>query len=185
VRGLATGALSLVAGCGLLSGLDTLTIDDGGQDADAGTADVIGTDTTLADAPPNDMCARDAGNPKCFSAIACTSMETCCVTATTASCIGAVGCQGDTLACTDPSGCTVSGTDCCLETYALETSSCPWVIINPQGGDTPKTVCGQCDGTEAGGPLRVCNQDADCPMGLHCHTVVLGIKSDTRFGVCN
>ena len=167
---------SVLLGCGLISGLDSLEVDGGTDSGDAG-GDGGG------DGQSGVVCGRNTSNPKCFGTT-CTATQTCCVTAQSKTCEPMGLClSGAPLMCTDPVGCDAGV--CCLEGFTLNTMACPWVV---GAGATTKgiaTLCGSC-GADApdSSVLRVCNSDEDCDSMTHCHAVQLAINSDAKFGVC-
>ena len=180
----------LPCACGILSGLDTLTVADGGPDA---SSDAPAGSDAVSDAPSdggapeasnNTSCGRDAGNPHCFGSI-CMPTETCCVTPTAKTCIAQTGptCAGDTMFCADPLGCD-GGKKCCLQNASLDMTVCPW-LVSPTTSVNVSSTCGMC-GALTNGTVRICNSDSDCggTGGLTCHSVTLGINTDVHFGVC-
>jgi hypothetical protein len=184
-----TVGVCLVGGCGLVSGLDNLTVDAGDASTAADSAhdttvDVTDAGDAMVDAGMDaevgpDGCSRNGNNPDCFGKT-CAQSEQCCITPGDASCVSGNGsCSGALLACTDVAVC--DGGKCCLENYAVSTSTCPYQLT-PSGGML-KSVCGSCGGPDSG-VVRICNDDGDCPGGFKCYAVTFAANMSPRFGIC-
>lgn len=161
-----------------LDAADTLASDaPDASDADADEAGVCGAPPTLH--PP----ATGAGVYCPFvpdgGATTCKSGEVCCedTTGSTSSCKPGVltACSTGTVAwmCDAQSQCP-SGHFCCGNGSPTVRPGCPYEWIHPVQG----TICAASCGTEQ---FRVCEADAECPLGQRCHAIKSG---GVQIGYC-
>ena len=182
-----------VAGCGIVSGLDSLEIADASvQDSalpdvpnrvEGGAVDGGGDAlTTGLD------CGLDAGNAHCFG-VTCLAGEVCCVQKQQPpTCVvGSSMCpMGATLACTDPNQCAVdSGTHCCLQNVTVSTATCPFVVSgNNATTQGLQSNCSDCAYINDAGNARICSDNTDCKDGTTCYAVQLQLNSQAKLGIC-
>jgi hypothetical protein len=167
----------LLAGCGMVSGLDALGVCDACADAagdakpdvtapsDAAQGDVA-ADAPLLDTSAPDV--YDAGvGPSCFSAT-CAVGEVCCISTQGAASCATQPCPPNTnkVDCSLPSDCP--GSYCCLQAplNIVTGSSC-------QGQTCPDILCT---------PPNVIGPDAGCPNTYQC--VSGAVPLPNGFGIC-
>ena len=168
-----------VGGCGILSGLDSLQIEEAGPDSstlDVSTEPEVIPETGLD-------CALDAHDPYCFGS-KCDGGETCCITRDAATCMPLTGCTTSiALDCTDPAQCNLdAGYRCCIEGITLSTTSCPLVASGP--ANLVNSACAKCSASFTGATARVCAADDDCDPGTTCQAIELATNASIKLGIC-
>jgi hypothetical protein len=177
---LLTAALSA---CGFLSGLDGLTLADGGADgsedsnvADAGDADAL--------VSPDQACEYDGAQYKGCFGMPCTGNQGCCVHPSSVECASA--CVGLLVQCTTQSDCSDGGVCCVQGVTRAPGVTCP--AVAELGGSVatqqttscvPSGMCGQ--GGVTG--VRLCSTESDCTSTTHCDAIELG-DSGIVVGAC-
>ncbi len=182
------------SGCGLISGLDDLSVLDASS-ADAaleGEAfDVSDAGTTTSDASTDasdGTCPMEMAVDKCFGA-SCFS-TTCCLDTDGATCN--MTCSGVPFACIDSAQCNAvdAAPVCCLEHIAWPTEAgCPLVLAVPPpttGNNKAQALCvptGGCSATLMQN-ARLCADDNDCIGSDTCALAAIETDPAVTFGVC-
>jgi hypothetical protein len=191
----AAPGLCFLSACGILSGLDNLTVADGGP-ADV-TVDALSDDAMVTDVGDvvdggvpdaildagTDVCSYGAGNPHCFGTT-CGNNTTCCVLDSGAEC--AQTCTQISLDCTTPDQCTSDAAPiCCLANVSFTTTlTCPYVVTATAGGvNGTSSLCTSLT-CENQTHTRICTANADCPTGLKCREGALSTDPNLIFGIC-
>ena len=187
--------VAAVGGCGWISGLDNLSVDASTNDDDAsesGPTDAAGGDSS-DDNVASDGESADASCALTMTEMACFGIPCpaglCCLTAVGATCTNS--CVGIAFDCVSASQCLASdgGNVCCLA-HIVEPAGqpCPYALTATSGTSATKTTAtcvsaASCSGT-AGENVRMCSDNAECPLAETCVKATLSTDPSVIFGVC-
>jgi hypothetical protein len=174
------------AGCGLVSGLDSLAVGDAGNDvapSSDGGADGASSDAATEGLPADGgmtveaaTCPYTAGALDCFGE-GCGA--DCCVTDAGLHCLAGSTCSGAEFQCTNPSQCGGATTVCCLQGATGGQPACPRALITTTSTIASCVPSGSCDSA-----FRLCASDSDCNAGTTCHASFIDVDPGAILGVC-
>ena len=166
-----------------MSGLDGLTLDDGGADgSEDSTTDANAGDADALVSPEEGACEYDGAQYKGCFGMPCTGTQSCCVHPSSVECASA--CVGLLVQCTTQTECP-DGDVCCVQGVMRAPGvTCPAIAeISGAVGTQQTASCvglGMCGQAGTGG--RLCSTDSECAPD-RCRATELG-DSGIVVGAC-